>query len=287
MQSQYGKYVEIQDISFSYGQSEMITALNNPQGKAISYRFKRDAKGWRVFASFGIEESKTISCEEIGVIGIDLNADHVAYTETNRFGNPISKKIFSWVSYGKTNEQLKAITGEICKEIIDKALSAKKPLVIENLAFQEKKGTLRGGYNKFSRLLSSFAYGLFFKMLQARAFKHGIQVHKVNPAYTSTMGCVNYAKRYGLSVHLAAALCIARRYQKFSERPNSATGIIPDGKGGHVAFALPERNRARHVWHFWGRIKKKISTVLAAHYRAKYNRSSSSLKSTRETGNSR
>jgi IS605 OrfB family transposase len=264
----HGKYVEFHDVSFAYGNLQVLAALNHPTGKALSYRFKKDKKGWRVFASVSIEKAETISKEGIGAIGIDLNAGHVALIETDRFGNPVSRKVLPWVSYGKSSGQLKAITGDLCKEIVERAKKAKKPLVIEKLDFQSKKESLKGGYDKYSRLLTSFAYSLFFTFLLARAFKQGITIHQVNPAYTSVMGAVNYAIRYGLSIHLAAALCIARRYQKFSESPNSSTGTIPDGKGSHVAFALPARNRTKHVWHFWAQAKKKIPTVLAAHFRA-------------------
>ncbi len=146
---------------------------------------------------------------------------------------------------------------------IERAKETKKPIVIEDLDFPKKKLSLKEkGNKKFSRLLSSFAYGLFFVFLKARAYKHGVTVHQVNPAFTSIIGRVNYAKRYGLSVHLAAALCIARRYQQFSEAPCSPEGKIPDGKGGHVAFVLPVRNRTKHVWHFWGKVKKKLKRCL-------------------------
>jgi len=133
--------------------------------------------------------------------------------------------------------------------------------------------------------LSHFAYGLFFRFLHARAFKEGIAIHRINPAFTSIIGRINYAKRYGLSIHLAAALCIARRYQKFSEAPCSFHGKVPDGKGNHVAFVLPVRNRTKHVWHFWGKVKKKLKTVLAAHFQA-INRSLSPLSPTLATANS-
>ena len=160
-------------------------------------------------------------------------------------------------------------------------------MVIEKLDFQKKKLSLKEkGGSHSSRLLSSFAYGLFYRFLIARAYKHGVEIHQVNPAFTSVIGRVNYAKRYGLSIHLAAALCIARRYQKFSEAPCSPEGRIPDGKGGHVAFVLPVRNRTKHVWHFWGQVKKKLTTVLAAHFRAIHNRSLSPPSSTHEIGNS-
>jgi IS605 OrfB family transposase len=268
------KYVEIKNVSFKYGKEAILTGLNNPDGQALSYRFKKDQKGWIVFVSTDLKRQEIASFDGNGVIGIDLNSDHIAYVETDRFGNPIKKEVIPWVSYGKTRNQLKAATGDICKFIIEKAKEAKKPVIIEKLDFKKKKLSLREESSpKFARLLSSFAYGLFFLFLLARAFKHGIAIYQVNPAFTSIIGHINYAKRYGLGIHLAAALCIARRYQKFSESPGPSVREIPDGKGGHVAFVLPARNRTKHVWHFWGQVKRKLKAELAAHYRAMKHRS--------------
>ena len=268
LEHSYGKYLRIPDLLFAYGHHEILAALDQEQ--AISYRFKKDLKGWTVFVSTTLKKPSPISIDGNGAIGIDLNADHIAYVETDASGNPIAKKIFSWVAYGKTRAQLKALTGEVVKEIVQRAIETRKPLVIEKLDFQKKKLSLRETDNdSYSRMLSSFAYTLFFSFLAARAYKYGVEIHRVNPAFTSVIGSVNYAKRYGLSTHLAAALCIARRYQNFSESPCSSIGDISDGKGAHVTFVLPERNRTKHVWHFWSKVKRKIPTVLAAHKRAK------------------
>lgn len=275
LESKYGKYLIIDNVTFAYGHEAILANLNHPEGQAISYRFKKDKKGWRVFVSTALKEVAPVSREGCGVIGIDLNTDHIAYIETDRFGNPVKRKTLSWVSYGKSRNQLRALTGDLCREIINQAKATKKPIVIENLDFQKKKLSLTQQSDPYARLLSSFAYGLFFDFLIARAFKDGVIVHQVNPAFTSVIGRINYAKRYGLSIHLAAALCIARRYQQFSEAPTSSEGIIPDGKGSHVAFVLPVRNRTKHVWHHWGQVKKKLGTVLAAHFQAMRNRSSS------------
>lgn len=286
LEEKFGKYLEIENIHFSYGQEAILAALNNPNGQAISYRFKKDKKSWRVFVSTALKRKEVVSREDCGVIGIDINSDHIAYAETDRFGNLIESKIFPWNTYGKSKNQVKAQTGDVCKEIIKKAEEAKKPLVIEELDFQKKKLSLKeSGNHSQARLLSSFAYGLFFSFLKARAFKQDIAVHSVNPAFTSVIGSVNYAKRYGLSSHLAAAFCIARRYQKFSELPGFSEGEISDGKGGHVAFVLPVRNRTEHVWSFWAKVKKKIKTVLAAHFRAIRDRSLSPFHSAHETEN--
>ncbi len=263
----YGKYFIINNLYFAYGQEAILKALKS--GQAISYRFKKDEKGFRVFVSTDLKKVEPLSKEDMGAIGIDLNTDHIACVETDRFGNPIQRKVIPYVSYGKKNRQLKALTGDICKEIVNLAKEKNKPLVIEKLDFKKKKSSLaEDNHPRFARLLSGFAYGLFFKFLKARAFKNGITVHQINPAFTSLIGRIIYAKRYGLSVHLSAALCIARRHQKFSETPRSSIRQVLDGKKSHVAFVLPARNRTKHVWHFWGQVKRKLKAALAAHFRA-------------------
>ena len=45
-------------------------------GQAISYRFKRDAKGWRVFVSTQMMDVPVVTDRRRGAIGVDLNADH-------------------------------------------------------------------------------------------------------------------------------------------------------------------------------------------------------------------
>jgi len=114
-------------------------------------------------------------------------------------------------------------------------------------------------------MLSSFTYSKFKQNLESRAFKCGIRVYKVNPAYTSVIGRVKFAYRYGLTVHHAAALSIARRICRFSERAPSGCQdevLIPNNKGGHVTFPLPVRNRGKHVWSFWRRVSRKLKSVV-------------------------
>lgn len=133
-------------------------------------------------------------------------------------------------------------------------------------------------------MLSSFAYGSLITHLKSRAVKIGVLIEQVNPAYTSLIGRVKFAKRYGLSIHQAAALAIGRRYLHFSEKPPSSLKEIPDGKGDHVTLSLPARNRGRHVWSLWSQLSKKLRAALAAHFRTAKGRSKSSHMPAFETG---
>jgi IS605 OrfB family transposase len=123
------------------------------------------------------------------------------------------------VLYGKDSHQTKALIQEAAKEVINWCQDTKKPLVLEELAFQEKKQTLREeGRAKQARMLSSFAYNTIIQTMKSRGFRFGVEVCQVNPAYTSVIGRCKFATRYGLTNHESAALTIARRFQGASER---------------------------------------------------------------------
>ena len=120
-----------------------------------------------------LKKVESTSKEGNGAIGIDLNADHVACVETDRFGNPIRTQFFPGFRM-EINDQLKALTGDLCKKywLGKRDKQARRD---RRLDFKKKKFTLKEeGNKKFSRLLSSFAYGLFFEFLIARAYKEGV-----------------------------------------------------------------------------------------------------------------
>ena len=269
--STFGKYLVLSNLRFAYGHQEILTALENR--KAISYRFKKDRKGWLLFATVERSLPPLASDQKKGAIGLDLNAAHVALVETDRFGNPLFKKTIPLLTYGKDRNQTLALMGDLFVKLTAYALKVQKPLVIENLDFQKKKRELRESSSKQARMLSGFAYSAFHHNLSSKAARQGVELKTVNPAFTSVIGRVNYSHRYGLSIHHGAALCIARRSYGFSERPPRFPGKIPDGKGGHVALSLPARNRGKHVWSRWRALSKRLRAAHAERFRAKRNRS--------------
>lgn len=279
----YGKYLLLPGITFKYGKEELHSVLKNEATQAISWRFRQDEKGWRVFASFDTKPAVCTSEQNIGVIGLDINANHLALTETDRFGNPISTNTIPCNTYGKSSNEARAIIGDATALAVAFAESTHKPLIFEELDFQKKKSSLKESNRAYARMLSSFAYGSIITHLKSRCLKKGVFFKQVNPAYTSVIGRITYAARYGLSIHSAAALVIGRRYLRFSEKVPSTLSEIPDGKDGHVTLSLPVRNRSKHVWSLWSRISKKLRTALAAHFRTAKSRSKSSVKPAFET----
>jgi len=278
------RIMALTDVRFAYGHDQIAVALASSQrihaqtkdgkqivkriGTALSYRFVRDAKGWRVFVSVEAEPAGRASSMALGSIGVDVNADHLAVSETDRFGNLIGARRIGLTVYGKTTDQAKALIGNAAVCIAAQARAAGKPVIIEKLEFQRKKAELEANNPKQARLLSSFACRQVAAHLKAACFRAGVEVIEVNPAYTSVIGVVNHAQRHGISVHMGAAFAIARRGLGFSERLPKRPAIVPVRNGGHVTFTLPARNRAKHVWSSWADIRKKLKAAHVAHARS-------------------
>ncbi len=125
---------------------------------------------------------------------------------------------------------------------------------------------MEGESPRYSRMLSSFSYARIRACFLSRGHRQGVEIHQVNPAFISVIGRVKFMERYGLSVHQAAALVLARRLLGCSERiPRQRVG--PVGNGVHVAFTVPARKRAKHVWTLWGAVLGQLRPVLAAQHR--------------------
>lgn len=256
-----GKSLTFNNIRFEHGHEAIVAAIgrnlsnNKDDCQAISYRFLRNDRGWRVFVTVAVPEVRRISDSRLGVIGIDINADHLAVTETDRFGNPVELFTVRCVTYGHTSDQRSAIIGAAVKQVMTFVVARKEPIVIEKLDFQKKKSALESQSAKYARMLSALSYTQIQTTIRARAFDAGIEVHEVNPAYTSVIGQYKFKDRYGLSAHNAAALVIGRRSLGFSETLPSQV---------HVTLPLSVRNRSRHVWAKWAVVSRKTSAALAA-----------------------
>ena len=90
--------------------------------------------------------------------------------------------------------------------VVQYAREVGKPIVIEKLDFRQKKAVLEGESRKYSRMLSSFSYGKIKAYFISRGYREGVEVHQVNPAFSSVVGRVKFMERYGLTVHQAAGL---------------------------------------------------------------------------------
>lgn len=180
-----------------------------------------------------------------GCIGIDMNPGSIGWVCVDSEGNLKAKGQIP-LQMGLPNGKQDAQIVDACLQLVGLAISFQCPVVCEELDFNDKKERLGEAERKYARMLSSWAYSRFYDRLQSILSNRGVELIRVNPAYSSLIGLVKYMKMYGLSSDCAAALVIARRGMRLPEKPQSSI----------TAYASV--NEDKHVWSFWNQLNKQI-----------------------------
>ncbi|MGD1703139.1 hypothetical protein [Dapis sp. BLCC M229] len=111
-------------------------------------------------------------------------------------------------------------------------------IAIEPLDFSKKKSIARSEESKvYNQMLSNLSTGMFREAILSCCRRFGVELIKVNPAFTTVIGMVNYMAKYGLNSGTAAALVIGRRALKLLEK-------IPK------CLLRPE-DVNKHYWSHW------------------------------------
>jgi IS605 OrfB family transposase len=268
--------VRLKGLHFAHRSDELRDALS--RNIPIAIRFHRDDEGWRIMPCFKALVAEVRDDYGSGAIGVDLNAGFALLTRADRFGNVVETFDVPLVTYGKSIGQSRDACRQAVATIVAYAGSHDLPIVCEKLDFSDKKKRLSQDRAdpRRARQLSSFAYSAFAAALDSACARKGVHLRRVNPAYTSIIGRTKFASRYGLSVHAAASLAIARRAMGLSEQlPPSSIDTrslrIPMDDSRHVTVELPARNEpgkqdagSTHVWSEWAKVLKAFRGVHAA-----------------------
>ncbi len=245
--NQFGKYIFATGIKFNYGYKDIEYALN--KGGSLTWRFvKKDNGKWYVFVTVKRPCVPIQSRFYRGMIGIDLNPNVIGWAYCDQEGNLLERGQIKINLRDRSSHQVKATLGDAVGSIVKLAVQYQCPITVEKLDFSAKKASMKSQGVGYSRMLSNFAYSQFLSMLDQRALRWGIEVVRVNPAYSSLIGLTKFLKLYGLSSDTAAALVLARRALHKSERPPA-----------RYARFLPV-DRHRHAWSYWRMLSKKLSS---------------------------
>ena len=129
------------------------------------------------------------------------HARTVSITETHRSGNYINAFSVPVVTYSKSQYQAEGRHRRRGGRRGCLPREAGKPIVIEKVDFRRKKAALDVQSLRYSRMLSSFSYSKIKAYFISRGHREGVEVHQVNPAFSSVIGRVKFTERYGLSLH--------------------------------------------------------------------------------------
>ena len=185
----------------------------------------------------------------LGVFAVDLNLDNISWAELDEHGNRIRGDMVCF-SINETTGQNRDAIGKACREIMKICEKTNKLLAMEKLDLTKKKSRLAYGPSKANRGSSMFAYKTMVAFLEEQAFRAGIAVIKINPAYTSFIGKVKYMRCLRNAVHVSAAYVIGRRAMGFKER-------VPK----YLKPLLKEETLRKHHWSQFATLSLKLKKI--------------------------
>jgi IS605 OrfB family transposase len=202
-------------------------------GEWFPYSVRLKIKNGKIYAFISVEEKLppiTIK-KDNGIIGIDVNAYpyHLALAFASKDGNLEKYQSISLNELLEVNsEKRQYLEWEIAHRIIEIAKGENKAIAIENLK-KLPKGKRGDGLSKLRSRLQKWSYKRLLNKIEILAKRNGIEIRKVNPAYTSVIGKLKYAPQYNTDKDIAGAYVIARRGLGYKERlPKNYKELLND-----------------------------------------------------------
>jgi IS605 OrfB family transposase len=207
---------------------EKFQEFFNLHSECYDIRIKYRAGKFYVFIGLLVPESNPVYKFENGCLGIDTNPDGLAVVEIGQDGNLLGHRYLSnnRIQFARHDKRLHDIQ-ELAKQVVDYAVSKQKGIVLEDLKFNCKKPSKS---RKFNRMRHNFIYAQLLQAIERRALVCGVEVRKINPAFTSIAGILKYQEQYSLNRHTAAAFIIARRGLGLMEKIRVLTESLENKK---------------------------------------------------------
>jgi IS605 OrfB family transposase len=210
-------------------------------GEWFAYNVRLKVRNGKFYAQVSWEE-KTVQpaiTKAYGVMGIDINAYpfHLALAYVSTDGNLEKfERIDLREMEGKTKNQREHIAWHIARQVVERALENGKAIVVEDLQ-KVPKGRRGDGLAKLRRKLHKWVYRSILEKIEVYARRLGVQLIKVNPAYTSIIGKLKYSPMLGIDKDVASAYVIVRRGLGFEEKlPKNYRELLKDKE--FLAYAI-------------------------------------------------
>ena len=297
LRAKYGNTVTLHNVSFFYGQEWLLSAIEpirrtstrkgkdgekkedsrNGSKQPVTYEIVNKDGKFYVNATLETVDPVIQTSLENGALGIDFNPGSIDWTVVDRHGNLKRHGTIKINVQDKRSAQTKDIIGKAVSEIVKIASQNKVPIAIEDLDFAQKKASMKERGAKYSKMLSNMAYSQFTQMIESRCIKSGVELIKVDAAYTSVIGVTKYMAVYGLNSGCAAALVIARRAQNRTERlPRRLDSYFkkPEDKLKSGAWRQVAKKINicggfnRHKWYFLGIKQARTNSSLYSKLRS-------------------
>lgn len=228
----HGRYVLACRVAFAHRGTEWADRV--AANRAIAYRIHLDTgrDRWYVTGAWQIPPAPAIPIEAAlahGVIGVDMNADHLAAWRLDVHGNPTGAPRRFFYDLTGTAEHRDAQVRHALTRLLHWArMCGVRAVAVEDLDFRAEKTREKHGRRKrFRQLISGMPTGKLRARLSSMADATGIAVIAADPAYTSRWGAQHWQKPLTSTTrkttrHDAAAVAIGRRAQGHPIRRRTA-----------------------------------------------------------------
>jgi len=241
--------------------------------RAVRYdiSYDPDRERWYVDASWTTSPHRVPEIDDLRagrVVGVDLNADHLAACVLDACGNPVGEPVTiavetAGLKASRRDGRVRAAISTLLNLVYQQNCSA---IVVENLDFADARATGRETLGRgkrgkrLRRTIAGIPTGTFRTRLTGMAARHGIAIIGVDPAYTSRWGAQHWRKPLqqqtsdpaAVTVHHGAAAAIGRRGLGLAIRRRPAgprtrqrtSASTPPARPEHQPSATPRRCRS-------------------------------------------
>ncbi|WP_020116560.1 IS200/IS605 family element transposase accessory protein TnpB [Streptomyces canus] len=251
----HGRYVLDAPVVFKHRGQEWLDRVT--VNRAVAYRIHHDpARGrWYVTASWQRAAAPVLPLEAAlarGVVGVDMNDDHLAAWQLDVHGNPVGEPQRFFYDLTGTAEHRDAQIRHALSRLLHHARRCGvAAIAIEDLDFTEGTSREKHGRNKrFRRLISRFPTAKLRARLASMAAEQDVAVVAVDPAYTSRWGAQHWQKPLTnptrtISRHDAASIAIGRRAlgHPIRRRTTPPHDDQSDRRGHRTVQARPDTRR--------------------------------------------
>ena len=202
---------------FNHHKGQIVSILRS-KASPLSYKIVKRNGRYYLHCTFELQVGNEgiVTRSSYGTIGIDFNKGFVTLSETNQYGHLVRTQFipYRFKSGNKTKSDLQVVANHVVKL----ALRRGKDVCIENLDFRVTKAKTETKIGKkYNDMLHSLAYREFSDAIESVAYRNRVELHKVNPAWTSWLADRIYCKPMKLNIHTGASYVIARRGQGYKD----------------------------------------------------------------------
>ncbi|MFE6802780.1 IS200/IS605 family accessory protein TnpB-related protein [Streptomyces sp. NPDC057681] len=248
----HGRYVLNATVAFKHRGQEWLDRIT--ANRAVAYRIHHDhVRGrWYVTASWQRNAVPVLPLKAAlarGVVGVDMNDDHLAAWHLDTHGNPVGEpRRFFYDLSGTAAHRDAQIRHALTRLLHHARRCGAAAIAIEDLDFTDGKSREKHGRNKrFRRLISRFPTAKLKARLVSMAAELDIAVVAVDPAYTSRWGAQHWQQPLitptrKTTRHDAASIAIGRRALGHPIRRRTAPPPThqSDGYGHRTVQAGPD-----------------------------------------------